>query len=262
MKLKYRRIILFIIIFTMGMGMVTFSIGVDNKEQSRMLTDEQIESAKTADLVKNDNKEVMKLIENYNKAKLEGDADKFALYVNDESKVSKEELEALNTYMEGYENVDCYIIDIPVEDHYVVYVYREYKMKNLDTLIPGVVRQYVCPNDKGNLVVYSGEVEDSIYDFIENTRENPEVKKLINMVNNKIEQIKEEDATVKIFLDKLDEVVSEEASDVNKEQATKAPSNEPETSDAPASTQSAVATKEPTVTQAATKEPTATTEAA
>lgn len=250
MRLKYRKIILFIIIFTMGMGMVTFSVGVDNNNKGKVLTEEQIESAKTADLVKNDNKEVMKLIENYNKAKLEGDADKFALYVNDESMMSKEEFETLQSYMEGYENVDCYVIDIPIEDHYVVYVYREYKMKGLDTLIPGVVRQYVCPDDKGNLVVYSGEVESSIYEFIENTKENPEVKKLINMVDNRIEQIKEEDSTVKTFLDKLDEVVNGETK--GDEQPTKAPSEAPDASKTPTSTQSAEATNQPMQT----KEPT------
>ena len=262
--------ILFIILFTMGVGMITFSVGVDNEKETRILTEEEIESAKTADLVKNDNEAVMNLIENYNSAKLAGDADKFALYVNDEAKISKEELDAFNTYMEGYENVDCYVIDMPIEDNYVVYVYREYKMKDFDTLIPGVVRQYVCPDKNGNLVVYSGDVEDSIYDFIENTKENPEVEKLINMVNNKIEQLKEEDAKVKIFLDRLEEVVSEDTQDKPETtesaapqtsevpKASSIPSGEPVTSGTPATQPEASKKPESTKKPDASKQPNAT----
>lgn len=225
MKLKYRRIILFIILFTMGMGMLTFSIGVEDTKESNVLSEEQIESAKSAALKKNENKKVCDLIKNFTDAKLNGDVDKLALYVNDVSHISKDELDVPTTYMEGYETIDCYIIDIPIEDNYVVYVYKEYKMKGIETVIPSVVRHYVRPDDKDNLVIYSGDVEASIVEYINNTRHNSEVEQLINMVNNKIEQIKKEDVVAKAFLDKLDEVV--EGKDTPKESADPKKSDKP-----------------------------------
>lgn len=231
MKLKYRKIILFIILFTMGMGMLTFSVGVEDTKDSKVLSEEQIESAKSAALNKNENKEVCDLIKNFTDAKINGDVDKLALYVNDVSNISKDELDVPTTYMEGYETVECYIIDIPVEDNYVVYVYKEYKMKGIETVIPSVVRHYVRPDDNDNLVIYSGDVEASIVEFINNTRQNPEVEKLINMVNNKIEQIKKDDVVAKAFLDKLDEVV--EGENVPKESAKPDKSEKPKKSTKP-----------------------------
>lgn len=267
MKLKYRMMILFIVLFTMGMGMITFSVGVEDEKSTNVLSDEDIQSAKTAKLVKNDNEEINKLIKNYINAKFDGDADKLALYVSDKESISKDELDVPTTYMEGYETIDCYVIDMPIEDNYVVYVYKEYKMKGIETVIPSVVRHYVCSNDKDNLVVYSGEVEASIVEYIEATGENEEVKKLINMVNNKIEQIKNEDAVAKAFLDKLDDVVNEDGSTESendgkesaKPEETKKPedtakldsSKEPAASKKPESTKKPDASKQPNATKAA-----------
>lgn len=231
MKIKYRLMIIFIILFTMGMGMITFSVGVNDVETTKVLTDEEIESAKTAPLVKNDNKEVENLVENYIDAKLNGDVDKLALYVTDGTDISKDELDVPTTYMEGYETIDCYVIDIPIKDNYVVYVYKEYKMKGIETVFPSLVRHYICPDDKGNLVIYSGTVEASVVKFINNTKENPEVVSLINMVDNKVEQIKEEDPVAKAFLDKLDEVVTEGEEDKQPEGEKPQESKKPESSD-------------------------------
>ncbi len=250
MKLKYRKIILFIILFTMGMGMITFSVGVNNEDAVKVLSEEEIESAKSADLLKNEVEEVNNLIENYTNAKLNGDVDKLALYVNDKSDISKDELDVPTTYMEGYKTIDCYTIEIPLEDQYVVYVYKEYKMKGIETVIPSVVRHYVCPDENGNLVVYSGDVEASIVKFIDNTRENPEVEKLINMVNNKIEQIKKDDVVAKAFLDKLDDVISEDSqTKAPKESKKPSESKTPTESKTPAASKAPGESKTPTVSK-------------
>ena len=78
-------------------------------------------------------------------------------------------------------------------------------MTGIDTLIPSVVQNYVCKNEAGNYVIYSGDVSEETNEFIKATEKNPSVLELVDLVNNKIEQIQEEDEAVKVLIEQLDE---------------------------------------------------------
>lgn len=189
----------------MFIGMLIMSVGksIDNGDT----TDEykqQIERALSAALEKDKYPEINSLIENYLIAQVNCDLDALSLYVNDISNYGFEELQKKLTYVEYFDNISCYTIEGYDADTYVVYVYKEYKLKGIDTLIPSVVLNYVCKNSDGNYVVYTGEISSATNDFINATEKNPNVLELIEMVNSKIEKIKKDDEEVKMLLEQLD----------------------------------------------------------
>lgn len=207
MKFKYRKTMLIGCFAMMFIGMITMTVGKSDNSDTDEKFKKELNRAKTQELQKDEYPKINDLIEKYLKAEVNGDLDELSLYVNDIDKYSYGELNKKLAYVEYFDNVSCYTIDGYEEDSYVVYVYREYKLKNIDTLIPSVVLNYVCKNSSGEYVVYTGEVSKETNDFISATEENPSVLDLIDMVNSKIESIKKKDDDVKDLMEQLDLVV-------------------------------------------------------
>lgn len=205
MKYKYRKLIIICSLVMMFVGMVVMSVGHSSDKEKANL-DDQMERARTELIEKDGVVEVNNLIKNYLDAQVECNLDVLSLYVNDIRTYSKSELKKKMSYVEDFKNVSCYSIKALEEDSYVVYVYREYKLENIDTLIPSIVLNYVCKNDAGELVVYNGDISKDTNEFIKQTELNPTVLDLVDVVNNRIAQIKEEDNEVRHLLEQLDSV--------------------------------------------------------
>lgn len=204
MKYKYKRMIIVSCMVMMFIGMVTMSVGKSENSVENKQYEDELTRAKTQEFEKDSIQKINSLIEGYLDAQVKCDLEKLSLYVNDINYYSFAELKKKLTYVEYFDNISCYSIEGYEEDTYVVYVYREYKLENIDTLIPSVVLNYVTKNDSGEYVVYTGDVPKETNDFIMATEENPSVLDLIDLVNNKIEQIKSEDKDVEKLFEELD----------------------------------------------------------
>lgn len=207
MKFKYRRYILFSCMLMMFVGMVIMTVSKPKNEEKNIsaLSEETENRAMTQPLEKDKHPKINDLVRNYHNAEVNNDLNALELYVNDINNYSFEDLQKKFAYVEYFDNISCYTIEACEEDSYVLYVYREYKMTGIDTLIPSVVQNYVCKNESGQFVIYSGDVSDETNEFIKATEKNPSVLELVDLVNNKIEQIKKEDEAVKVLIEQLDE---------------------------------------------------------
>lgn len=218
MRFKYKRIIILSSMIMMIVGMLLLSVRKPDKVvTSDKDIEERIAHAMDCELEVDKYPKVNGLIKNYLNAEVNCDIDTLKMYVNDIEKYSLADLQKKFSCVEYFENIKCYTIDGLRENSYVVFVYREYKMQGIESLIPSVVQLYVCENESGELVVYSGNVDYEVSEYIKNTENNKYVLELVDMVNNKLEQLKKKDNSVKDFLDKLSNAADDASSDENEE---------------------------------------------
>ena len=221
MKFKYKKMIVMITMGTMLIGCVIFSTVSPNKDKetstkalktqvSEEATPTPTQSPKvdTTVIQKDLNPEVSKVVQNYLIASVACDMDALEDTVNDISMISEEELKLKYEYVESVNNIECYMIPGPNGDGYLVYAYRELKLKDINTLAPGLSRVYVTTGDNGEYRVFFG-ADTGLEDFIAKTDKSTEVTELVNKVNTKMEEAVSSDKDLKTFIEKI--TVSEKA---------------------------------------------------
>ncbi|BCN31693.1 hypothetical protein [Anaeromicropila herbilytica] len=234
MKLKYKKMILAVTVSAMGIGLITYSIGTsvsnrsdkspkitseskikDSKEDTDQVADTKSNSKSTkssktgttasTELVENAYPEINTLVNKYLEASLKADMDTLKTVMTDTSVVDVKELQKKAEYIEGYKNISCYTKPGPVEGSYIVYVYSEVKILNIDTLAPGLTRLYICTAEDGKLYIFSSEYDDQTKDYIAQTEKDAKVIALIDNVNKKLAAAISSDADLKAFVDKLNQ---------------------------------------------------------
>ncbi len=245
MKFKYKKLIMIVCTFIMGIGMIVFSTEsnsnrpVSGKEKGTGNFSEYIlrtvnlvssDALKAADgltatptqlperdkiseavaanvLEKDAYQDINKLITEYYNAKISKKADNFKLLVNDVNLLDMEDIERQNKYIEAYENVSCYTRKGMEEGSFIVYAYHERKISGIDTLAPGMDRFYVKTNDNGKPYIYFGEVDKDNELYLKASDESEEVLELIYNVNQKYDKAASDDETLSEFRQKLEESV-------------------------------------------------------
>lgn len=255
MKLKYKKIILIISMSTIAIGLITFSISrqnvksssnveevvnIDNtqlnQEESSLDNIANTDSDKKASkennvdvnsllkadennrLQKDANKEVNELVQNYLSALVKCDIDALSKYVTDKNSIDLDTINKQSEYIEDYKNIECYTIKGVEDGSYVVYVYEELKILGIDTLAPGMIRLYVTTSEDGNLYIHSGKNTEEVDNFINSTSKNEEVVELIQSVNLKLEEAKSNDADLKNFIDKINEITEKAETAISQSQ--------------------------------------------
>ncbi len=221
MKFKYKKMIVMITMGTMLIGCVIFSTVSPNKDKATSTktvetkeneqvaqTPTQTPNVETTVIQKDLNSEVSKVVQNYLVASVACDMDALEDTVNDISMLSEEELKLKYEYVEAVNNIECYMIPGPNGDGYLVYAYRELKLKDINTLAPGLSRVYVKTGDNGEYRVFFG-ADTGLEDFISKTDQSTEVTELVNKVNTKMEEAVSSDKDLKTFIEKI--TVSEKA---------------------------------------------------
>lgn len=131
-------------------------------------------------------------------------------------------------YIEDYQNIKCYSKEGVLDGTYVVYVYYEVKFKNIDTLAPSMIREYVCTNEDGTLYINNGTVDGEVAAWLDEVHASDSAAELIQSVNNALSKAAESDEKLSSLIAKLNEGAgnTEETSEVE----TKAQETEKETS--------------------------------
>lgn len=241
MKLKYKKMIIMISMFTMGIGMVTFSVTGQSETNSTkvektvgtmvayeasavpivkagedtttvlptitpMPTEEDANKEVIAVTLEKDvNEDVNKLVKTYLNAKLKNDIENFESLVNDTSLLDLEDIERKTKYIEEYQNLICYTSKGIAEGTYIVYAYHEIKFTSIDTLAPAMNEFYIKTSKNGNPYIYLGEIDEETEQYLSNVRESEEVMDLIYTVNDKLEQAVKDDEELAEFCLKLEE---------------------------------------------------------
>lgn len=210
----------------MGIGFITLSIG-NTSSKGGALADKTIEEEvkgpdvtiqnelKIVDglvddgtLQENAYPQINELVKKYLDARLACDMDIITKVVSNTHHITEEALQKESEYIESYDNLICYTIKAPDQESYVVYVYEEIKILGIDTLAPGMTRLYVRMNETGEPIVYFGQVEDSMLDFINDTSNTIEVIELIDRVNKRLEEAMTKDSNLYNFIVGLENVAN------------------------------------------------------
>lgn len=223
MKLKYKKMILIISMSAMGIGMVTLSLSKprDKKEANEPAvtaladadTDEEAIAAdetKKVELVgKPGDGElrmdvypaINELVKKYMSAKVACDYETLRTLVNDSSVIDEDDLRAKSEYIEDYRNIVCYTLNGLTEDSFIVYVYEDLKILNVNTLAPGMTRLYIKLDESGNPYIYLGAIDDETQKFIQETSTQQAVIDIINTVNTKLDEAVTKDEDLKNFVE-------------------------------------------------------------
>ena len=174
----------------------------------------------TGTLEKNAHEDINALIGTYLKASVEADIDTLHTVVSETEQVTKEELQRWYEYVEEIKNIDCYTLPGPDEGSYIVYVYYEMKIVDIETLAPGLIQLYVCKAEDDNYVILINQLDEVIQEARNVALEREDVQNLIATVNNNLNEAVAADEKLKSFVTTLnDSAVQVQEQQNNAEQA-------------------------------------------
>lgn len=157
--------------------------------------------------------DVKELIQTYYKAVTDCDMDTLSKVVDDTSDLSEEILIKQKEYIESYDKIDTYVKNGINENTYVVWVYYETKLLNIDTSAPGSSVLYVERNEKDNSVhICNSSKDKKIVEYINKLMKDQDVIDFNKNVNVKLERACAQDKDLEQFVSKI-----------NKEDETTAP---------------------------------------
>lgn len=210
MKLKYKKAVLLISMGSMFIGLMAFSIGVNSsapankvKSQQTATPPAQTETPDTAyTLNKSEDEKINELVQAYFKASVEQDMDGLEELVTNIDYVNESQLKVKYEYVEDVKNIECYKMEGPEEGSYLVYVYSELKIKDIDTLAPGLSRFYIITGEEGKMRVFFG-ADSTVEAFIEEADVSEEVQELAGKVQTRLEEALSSDTKLMEFNKKL-----------------------------------------------------------
>ena len=208
MRFKYKKIILFITLAIMLIGMGTFSLIAPNVNFS-------IGSNVTSQTSTGSALSVMSDLYLAGTGS-DDDMDELKKCVSDASHVEEKRLISDAEYIEDYKNIECMILNKGLrEGLYRVYVYCEAKIYDIDTLVPSLAALVVAMNDEGEFVISFSPVENEDLKAIHELDDSAAVKKLISTVQKKLQDIVSKNADVRDFYQMLESSDSESAVENN-----------------------------------------------
>ncbi len=128
--------------------------------------------------------------------------------VSDSSRIPEDLYIVRASYVEDYSNFDCYVLESEDLGAYRVYVKYYMKLKNIESLVPCLVKYYIKVTSEGKYVIYLSALDDAEVEFIDSADNNPEIEKLIEDVHDELNSIMEEDAAFKQFYQKMQKEIA------------------------------------------------------
>lgn len=152
------------------------------------------------------------LIKEYRTAFATADINALKTLYNTDQVMNSDIITATAKIITGYENTKCYVKDGMDDTSKVVFIYDDFKIADIDTLIPNVSYVYLKQKADGSYYIYPGEYDQStanyvysseIQKYISELIKEDDIKALYTSVNEKFSKIVAEDPKVKAFVDKL-----------------------------------------------------------
>lgn len=152
------------------------------------------------------------LIKSYRTAFANADIEALKTLYNTDQVMNSDVITATSKIITGYENTACYIKDGMDDTSKVVFIYDDFKIADIDALIPNVSYVYLKQKADGTYFIYPGEYDQStanyvyssdIQKYISELIKEDDIKALYTSVNEKFSKLVSEDPKVKAFVDKL-----------------------------------------------------------
>lgn len=183
----------------------------EEKEKKVEQTEQSQASKQTEPMTENNNPltmnkydDVKALVEKYYKAVTDCDMATLSKIVDDTSDLSEEVLIKQKEYMESYDKIETYVKNGMKENTYVVWVYYETKLLNIDTSAPGSSVLYVERNEKDNTVhICNSSKDKKIVEYINKLMKDQDVIDFNKNVNVKLERACAQDKDLEQFVSKI-----------------------------------------------------------
>ena len=175
---------------------------IKTEEETEEKTDEESEM-----IVKEEasDSEIRILVNGYLDASVKADTDRIGQLVLGESKVRSEELQAWYQNAEGYQDIRCFTVKNPEEEEYLAYIYAALKLKEIPTAAPGLTSLVIKKDKGGAFRIYQGVLSAQEQEFMKEADELPEIRRLIEKVNERLREALGSDPALMNFYQKLEE---------------------------------------------------------
>lgn len=215
-------IILSVIVIVAVVAGIIVNLGRKESDKTPVSGNSQAESSinvdeNTNNLEENKHPEVNELIANYRKAFKDGDTQLLKKVYNSDQEINVDILTATSQIILDYQNTQYYTKRGLNSGEYVVYVYDELKLANIETLAPNLSIFYVKPADDGSLYIYRGEYnaatgsfayDEATKNYIDKLYMDQDVSDLISTVNTKMDSACANDSDLMEFMQKVRQKVN------------------------------------------------------
>ncbi len=123
-----------------------------------------------------------------------------------DKKKGQETFDRKKEVIEKYENIKEIVKPGLTEDSYIVFTTYDIKMKNVETLVPGMSVLVVSRDESGELLINNGKNDDGLTDYINQTASEEELKSVIEGVNKKLAAALKKDSSLKQLVEYLKEL--------------------------------------------------------
>lgn len=199
MKLKYKKLIIIITVAALFLSFFILTLIPTGGSTGN--------PAEDAELALNQNENINKLITDYFAAKKTVNMDAMSSLVSDVNQIDREKLTAMAAYVEDYQNINCYVIKSEDSDAYRVYVKYDIKLKNIDTLGPGLSAFYVTGTSDGGYAIYLSALDQNQEEFITAADKNQQIVELKEEVADSLQKAIDQDASFKQFYQKMEKEI-------------------------------------------------------
>lgn len=199
MKLKYKKLIIFISIGALLLSFLVLTLIPTGGENSNPIQD--------AELVKCEDKTINTLIASYFQAKRDVDMETMESLVSDVNQVDQEKLITQAEYVEDYQNITCYTLTNEDNGALRVYVRYDMKLKNINTLAPCLSGLYVTMGSDGKNVIYLSALDENEEDFILAADKNSHVAELQKEVSEQLQVAIDSDEAFRQLYQTMDQEI-------------------------------------------------------
>ena len=175
--------------------------------------------------------EINALIERYYQAAAEGDVDTINSIKDYSEQTELLQIQEKSSYLEGYEDINCYTKPGPEENSYVVYASYYAKFKDIDRPVCGLNTFVVCRNSDGEYYIHDCTNDETMREYRISVTKQDDVVELFNRVQVEYNEAVTEDEELAAFLTQLSEDLKASVGDALAEQETET-ATETESADA------------------------------
>jgi hypothetical protein len=108
--------------------------------------------------------------------------------------------------VEKYDNIEEIIKPGQTEGTYIVFTTYDIKLKNVETLVPGMSVLIISKDESGKLLINNTPNDDSLTEYINQIASEDELKAIIEGVNEKLAAAMKEDSSLKQLVEYLNKL--------------------------------------------------------
>lgn len=149
--------------------------------------------------------EINALIEQYYQAAAEGDIETINSIKDYSEQTELLQIQEKSSYLEGYEDINCYTKPGPEENSYVVYASYYAKFKDIDRPVCGLNTFVVCQNSDGEYYIHDCTNDEAMREYRISVTKQDDVVELFNRVQVEYNEAVTEDEELASFLTRLSE---------------------------------------------------------